>query len=240
MRINKYIAASGVCSRRKADELIETGKVKINGQILREAGYQVKDGDVVIVSGEVVKPVKDFTYVLLNKPKGVITSVKDDRGRLTVLDLLAENPDIIDRAPRLFPVGRLDFDTSGILLLTDDGDLTYRLTHPKHEFPKTYHALVQGVISRERELKLIRGVDIGGFVTSKARVRTLKVKSNTSLVEITIHEGKNRQVRKMFDAVGNPVIELKRVACGEIQLGHLKEGACRKLTKKEIEYLTNI
>lgn len=240
MRINKYIAASGVCSRRKADELIETGKVKINGQILREAGYQVKDGDVVIVSGEVIKPVKDFTYVLLNKPKGVITSVKDDRGRLTVLDLLAENPDVIDRAPRLFPVGRLDFDTSGILLLTDDGDLTYRLTHPKHEFPKTYHALVQGVISRERELKLIRGVDIGGFVTSKARVRTLKVKSNTSLVEITIHEGKNRQVRKMFDAVGNPVIELKRVAFGEIQLGHLKEGACRKLTKKEFEYLTNI
>lgn len=240
MRINKYIAASGVCSRRKADDLIETGQVKVNGQILKEAGYQVKDGDIVIVSGEIIQPVKNYTYILLNKPKGVITSVKDDRGRLTVLDLLSENPDITDEARRLFPVGRLDFDTSGILLLTDDGDLTFKLTHPRHEFPKTYQALVQGVMSRERELKLVRGVDIGGFVTSKARVRTLKVKSNTSLVEITIHEGKNRQVRKMFEAVGNPVIDLKRVSFGEIQLGHLKEGAFRKLTNKEIQYLRNV
>ena len=165
MRINKYIAASGICSRRKADELIEAGKVKINGQVLKEAGYQVKDNDVVIVSGEVIQPIKNHTYILLNKPKGVITSVKDDRGRLTVLDLLAENPDVTDMAPRLFPVGRLDFDTLGVLILTDDGDLTFKLTHPKHEFSKTYHALVHGVISRERELKLIRGVDIGGFVT---------------------------------------------------------------------------
>lgn len=240
MRINKYIATSGICSRRKADELIKVGKVKINGQVLREAGYQVIEGDIVSVSGRVIQPIKNYTYILLNKPKGVITSVKDDRGRITVADILAENPDITDEAPRLFPVGRLDFDTSGVLLLTDDGDLTFRLTHPKHEFPKTYHALVQGAISREKELKLVRGVDIGGFVTSRAKVRTLRIKSNTSLVEITIHEGKNRQVRRMFDAVGNPVIELKRVAFGEIQLGHLKEGACRKLTKKEFEYLTNI
>ena len=126
------------------------------------------------------------------------------------------------------------------MLLTDDGDLTFKLTHPKHEFPKTYHALVQGVISREKELKLVRGVDIGGFVTSKARVKTMRIKSNTSLVEITIHEGKNRQVRKMFEAVGNPVIELKRVAFGKIQLGHLKEGAVRKLTTRELEYLRNV
>lgn len=240
MRINKYIAASGVCSRRKADDLIQGRQVKVNGKVLQEAGYQVKEGDVVMVAGELIQPVKDYTYILLNKPKGVITSVNDDRGRTTVMDIISENPDITDGAPRLFPVGRLDFDTSGILLLTDDGDLTFRLTHPKHEFPKTYHALVQGVISREKELRLVRGVDIGGFITSRARVRTMRIKSNTSLVEITIHEGKNRQVRRMFEAIGNPVIELKRVSFGEIQLGHLKEGACRKLTKKEIEYLRNL
>lgn len=240
MRINKYIAASGVCSRRKADDLIQGRQVKVNGETLQEAGYQVKEGDVVMVAGELIQPIKDYTYILLNKPKGAITSVNDDRGRTTVMDILYENPDITDGAPRLFPVGRLDFDTSGILLLTDDGDLTFRLTHPKHEFPKTYHALVQGVISREKELRLVRGVDIGGFITSRARVRTMRIKSNTSLVEITIHEGKNRQVRRMFEAIGNPVIELKRVSFGEIQLGHLKEGACRKLTKKEIEYLRNL
>lgn len=240
MRINKYIAASGVCSRRKADDLIQGRQVKVNGETLQEAGYQVKEGDVVMVAGELIQPVKDYTYILLNKPKGVITSVNDDRRRTTVMDILSDNPDITDEAPRLFPVGRLDFDTSGILLLTDDGDLTFRLTHPKHEFPKTYHALVQGVISREKELRLVRGVDIGGFITSRARVRTMRIKSNTSLVEITIHEGKNRQVRRMFEAIGNPVIELKRVSFGEIQLGHLKEGACRKLTKKEIEYLRNL
>lgn len=240
MRINKYIAASGVCSRRKADDLIQARQVKVNGKVLQEAGYQVKEGDVVMVAGELIQPVKDYTYILLNKPKGVITSVNDDRGRTTVMDIISENPDITDGAPRLFPVGRLDFDTSGILLLTDDGDLTFRLTHPKHEFPKTYHALVQGVISREKELRLVRGVDIGGFITSRARVRTMRIKSNTSIVEITIHEGKNRQVRRMFEAIGNPVMELKRVSFGEIQLGHLKEGACRKLTKKEIEYLRNL
>ena len=127
MRINKYIALSGVCSRRKADTLIMTGQVKVNGKTLQEAGYQVKERDMVMVAGELIQPVKDYTYILLNKPKGVITSVKDDRGRITVTDILAENPDITDEAPRLFPVGRLDYDTSGVLLLTDDGDLTFRI-----------------------------------------------------------------------------------------------------------------
>ncbi len=240
MRINKYIASAGVCSRRKADELIINGQVKINGRVLKEPGYDVMDGDEVSVAGRIVEPKKTHTYVLLNKPVGVITSVKDDKGRMTVIDLLRENPDIADEASRLFPVGRLDYDTSGVLLLTDDGELTYRLTHPKHEFPKTYQALVRGVVSREKELRLVRGVDIGGFVTSKAKVKTLKVKGNSSLVEIAIHEGKNRQVRKMFEAVGNPVVELKRVSFGEIRIGRLKEGAFRKLTKKELDYLMRV
>ncbi|MCI5697495.1 MAG: rRNA pseudouridine synthase [Clostridiales bacterium] len=240
MRINKYIASAGICSRRKADELITNGQVKINGKILQEPGYEVLEGDSVSVNGRVIELNKKHTYVLLNKPVGVITSVKDDKGRVTVIDLLNDHPDIADGASRLYPVGRLDYDTSGILLLTDDGDMTYRLTHPKHEFPKTYQALVRGVMSRERELKLVRGVDIGGFVTSRAKVKTVKIKGNSSLVEITIHEGKNRQVRKMFEAVGNPVMELRRVSFGEIRLGRLKEGDFRKLTKKEIEYLMSI
>lgn len=240
MRINKYISSSGVCSRRKADELIISGKVKVNGKVMAEMGYQVLEDDKVMVMNKIVAPAKEHTYVVLNKPKGVITSAKDEKDRVTVIDLLEENPDISQDAGRLFPVGRLDYDTSGILLLTDDGELTYRLTHPKHEFPKTYHALVQGILSREKQLMLTRGVDIGGFITSRAKVKVIRQKGNTSLVEITIHEGKNRQVRKMFAAVGNPVQELERVAIGKIHLGRLREGNFRKLTKSEIEYLKEV
>lgn len=240
MRINKYISSSGVCSRRKADELIISGKVKVNGKVMTEMGYQVLEDDKVMVMNKIVAPAKEHTYVVLNKPKGVITSAKDEKDRVTVIDLLEENPDISQDAGRLFPVGRLDYDTSGILLLTDDGELTYRLTHPKHEFPKTYHALVQGILSREKQLMLTRGVDIGGFITSRAKVKVIRQKGNTSLVEITIHEGKNRQVRKMFAAVGNPVQELERVAIGKIHLGRLREGNFRKLTKSEIEYLKEV
>lgn len=240
MRINKYISSSGVCSRRKADELIISGKVKVNGKVMTEMGYQVLEDDKVMIMNKIVAPAKEHTYVVLNKPKGVITSAKDEKDRVTVIDLLEENPDISQDAGRLFPVGRLDYDTSGILLLTDDGELTYRLTHPKHEFPKTYHALVQGILSREKQLMLTRGVDIGGFITSRAKVKVIRQKGNTSLVEITIHEGKNRQVRKMFAAVGNPVQELERVAIGKIHLGRLREGNFRKLTKSEIEYLKEV
>ncbi|XVG96193.1 pseudouridine synthase [Eubacteriales bacterium KG127] len=240
MRINKYISSSGICSRRKADELIKTGKVKVNGKVMKEMGYQVLESDKVMVMNKIVVPAKEHTYVILNKPKGVITSARDEKDRVTVIDLLGKNPDIEQDAGRIFPVGRLDYDTSGILLLTDDGELTYRLTHPKHEFPKTYHALVQGILSREKQLMLTRGVDIGGFITSRAKVKVIRQKGNTSLVEITIHEGKNRQVRKMFAAVGNPVKKLERVAIGKIHLGRLREGNFRKLTKSEIEYLKEV
>ena len=166
MRINKYIATSGVCSRRKADDLIQAGQVKVNGEVLKEAGYQVVDGDIVSVSGNVIQPIKKYTYILLNKPKGVITSAKDDKGRTTVIDLLSENPDITDKARRLFPVGRLDFDTSGILLLTDDGDLTFKLTHPKQRFSP-----------KEVNLK----------VSSSARIFNQKIKR--FLGNIEAHEG---------------------------------------------------
>ena len=162
MRINKYIAQSGLASRRKADELIVNGNVKINGAVMKEPGYDVKEGDRVVVNGREIQTAEKKEYILLHKPLGVVTTVKDDKERMTVVDLIQD----IDA--RLFPVGRLDYNTSGALIMTNDGELAYRLTHPKHEIYKTYRALVSGVLSEEKAARLRRGVDIGGFVTSRA------------------------------------------------------------------------
>jgi len=233
MRINKYIAQAGIASRRKADELIANGNVKINGAVMKEPGYDVKEGDRVCVNGRVVENRQKLVYVLVNKPMGMITSSKDDKDRDTVMDLVRD----IDE--RLFPVGRLDYNTTGALIMTNDGELTYRVTHPKHELGKTYRALVKGVVSDEKARKLRNGVDIGGYVTGKAKVKIIKGSQSSTLVEITIYEGKNRQVRKMFASVGNPVQELERVAIGNIRLGHLRPGHYRKLTREEIEHLKN-
>lgn len=234
MRINKYIADAGICSRRKADELISNGNVKINGLTVKELGIDVAEGDVVEVNGSVIEAGRRKVYVAVNKPAGVITSMDDDRERETVADIVADIPE------RLFPVGRLDYNTTGLLIMTNDGQLTYTLTHPKHEVYKTYVAKVEGVLSGARAAKLRRGVDIGGFVTSPARVKVLKQMPRYAVVEISIREGKNRQVRKMFAAVGNKVRELKRTQIGEIRLGRLKEGHYRKLTREEIEYLKSL
>lgn len=233
MRINKFIAQAGIASRRKADELIENGNVKVNGAVMKEPGYDVKEGDKVYVNGRLIDSRKEKIYLLVNKPLNMITTASDDKGRDTVMDLVK------DVDARLFPVGRLDYNTTGALIMTNDGDLSYRITHPKHEMGKTYRALVKGVISKEKLAKLRNGVDIGGIITSKARVSIIKGNQHSTLVEITIHEGKNRQVRKMFAAVGNPVQTLERVAIGNIRLGRLKQGHYRKLTKEEIEYLKN-
>ncbi len=231
MRINKYIAVSGEASRRKADELVATGRVKVNGLVLREAGYDVREGDVVEVDGRIIEPRAEKVYILLNKPLGYVTTSDDEFGRDTVLDLVA------DVDARLFPVGRLDYNTSGLLILTNDGDFAYKLTHPKHELPKTYRARVAGVLSDKKCSILRRGVDIGGFVTSRAQVQVVRGYQRSTVVDITIHEGKNRQVRKMFAAVGNPVQELTRIAIGDVKLGHLAEGHYRKLTSDEVKRL---
>ena len=233
MRINKYIAQAGIASRRKADELVANGNVKVNGLTLSEAGYDVKDGDVVEVNGHIIEPEDKKVYILLNKPLGYVTTVSDDRQRPTVMELVA------DVDARIFPVGRLDYNTSGMLIMTNDGDFAYRMTHPKHEVPKTYRVRVSGVLSGEKCARLTKGVDIGGFVTSRAKVNVIKGTQRSTIVDITIHEGKNRQVRKMFRTVGNPVQELQRIAIGEIRLGRLAEGHYRKLTREEIEYLKN-
>lgn len=234
MRLNKYIAAAGVCSRRKADELIANGNVRINGAVMKEMGYDVADSDTVQVNGRTISAASKKVYVAVNKPLGYITSMDDDRSRATVAELVADIPE------RLFPVGRLDYNTTGLLIMTNDGDLTYTLTHPKHEVWKTYIATVSGVISDNRIARLRKGVDIGGFVTSPAKVRVIKQMPRHTVVEISIHEGKNRQVRKMFAAVGNKVQELERVSIGDIRLGRLMSGHYRKLTREEIEYLKSL
>lgn len=231
MRLNKYIAQSGIASRRKADELTLKGKVKINGVLMKEPGYDVVEGDIVEVNGQIVKPDSRKVYIMLNKPKGFITSLDDERNRPTVMELVS------DVEERLYPIGRLDFNTSGMLLMTNDGDLAYKLAHPKNQIYKTYRARVSGQISTEKLSKLRNGIDIGGFITSKAIVNVVKQTERSAVVEIKIYEGKNRQVRKMFAAVGNKVLDLERIAIGELHLGHLKQGHYRKLTKKEIQYL---
>lgn len=234
MRLNKYIADAGITSRRKADELTRSGKVKVGGVTVKELGYDVKEGDVVEVGGVVIRPAGAKVYIMLNKPVGYITSLKDEKGRPVVTDL------ITDVEERLFPIGRLDYDTSGLLLLTNDGELANKLAHPKHQMSKTYRARVSGILSKERVARLRSGVDIGGFVTSKADVEVIKQAEHYAVVEITIREGKNRQIRKMLSAVGNKVIELERVAVGTLYLGRLREGHYRKLTKDEVGYLINI
>lgn len=230
MRINKYIAASSDFSRRKADELILAGNVKVNGIVLKEPGYDVKESDEVVVNGARLNYVENKVYILLNKPIGYVTTLKDEHGRAIVSDLVK------DVEEKVFPVGRLDYNTSGMLIMTNDGDFAYKLTHPKHEMPKTYRALVAGVLSEAKCKKLSRGVDIGGFITSPAQVNIVKGNRNSTLVDITIHEGKNRQVRKMFKSVGNNVQSLQRIAIGKVKLGRLAEGTYRKLTSDEIAY----
>ena len=234
MRLNKYIASAGVCSRRKADELIANGNVKVNGASVREHGVQVEPGDVVAVNGKVIEEPADKIYVAVNKPLGYITSMDDDKGRATVAELVEDIPE------RLFPVGRLDYNTTGLLIMTNDGQLTYTLTHPKHEVWKTYVAVVAGVLSDTRIAKLRKGVDIGGFVTSPAKVKVIKQMPRHAGVEIKIREGKNRQVRKMFAAVGNKVQSLERTAIGDVRLGRLMSGHYRKLTRQEVEYLKSL
>ncbi|MDO4518653.1 MAG: pseudouridine synthase, partial [Bacillota bacterium] len=177
MRLNKYIASAGLCSRRKADELIANGNVKINGATMREMGYDVQEGDRVVVNGKPIEGAGKKVYVAVNKPMGYITSMEDDRDRATVAQLVGDIPE------RLFPVGRLDYNTTGLLIMTNDGELTYSLTHPKHQVYKTYVATVAGVISSARLAKLRKGVDIGGFVTSPAKVRVIKQNPRSAVVE---------------------------------------------------------
>lgn len=234
MRINKYLAESGICSRRAADKLIENGEVKVNGKICSLGTYVNVGTDFVTVNGKPVGNINNLEYYIMNKPKGYVCTVKDDKGRKTVMDLLPAN------IKRLFPVGRLDYDSEGLLILTNDGDLTFKLTHPKNEIPKTYLVKTERPIKQEDLAKLRSGVVIDGVKTKKCNVRLIESSDKYSKLHITITEGRNRQIRKMLEAVGNSVDFLKRIKIGDLQLPGLDRGEVRKLSAREIDYLINL
>lgn len=233
MRINKYLADSGVASRRASDKLIEERRVKVNGKVC-SLGDEIDLDDVVTVDGAVVSPKKKFEYYIMNKPKGYVTTVKDDKGRKTVMDLLPE------KIGRVYPVGRLDYDTEGLLILTSDGDLANRLTHPRNEIPKTYLVKIEGKISENVLAKLRAGVILDGVKTKRANIKVIDETQNFTKLHVTITEGKNRQVRRMFETFGINVDFLKRVKIGDLTLRGLDRGEVRKLTKEEIYYLQNL
>lgn len=231
MRLQKYIASAGITSRRKAEQWIMDGRVIVNGEIVREMGIQVTPGeDHVVVDGRAVVLHEEYVYYLLYKPIHVITSVSDPHGRRVVTEFLPKEP-------RVYPVGRLDFMTSGLLLLTNDGEFTNYMIHPRHEVNKTYQVLVKGQPSFEALNRLREGIELDGRKTKVALVENEVPIRNDLQFQITIQEGRNRQVRRMCDAINHPVIELKRIRMGSLELGDLKPGEYRTLTKNEIEAL---
>lgn len=228
-RLQKYMARCGVASRRKCEELIVQGRVKVNGRTVKELGVKIDpDADRVEVDGKALKEEKRKVYIMLNKPAGYVTTVRDQFGRPTVLDLVKGVKE------RIYPVGRLDYDTRGLLLLTNDGKFAHYMTHPSHQIEKVYHATVKGIPSEENLERLRRGIKIEGYVTSPAKAAIIKKYKDRALLELTIREGRNRQVRKMCDAIGHPVIKLKRMQIGKLKLGNLKEGEWRYLEKEEL------
>lgn len=234
MRINKYIAGTGLTSRRKAETLVLNGNVRVNGAIVRELSFQVEEGDVVEVNGRVVSLEDEKVYFVFNKPCGVVTTMDDEKGRPTVADFFT------DVSERVVPVGRLDINTSGLLIVTNDGDFANMMMHPSREIDKVYHARIQGHLSEKKINLLEQGIEIEGRKTAPAKVKVLRTKKGESDVEISIHEGRNRQVRKMFSSVGCPVNSLKRVAYGSVRLGRLQEGSYKKIKPSEVKKLIDM
>lgn len=232
-RLQKAIANAGYCSRRKAETLILDKKVMVNGTIVDELGYKISPNDIITIDGKTLTQEKK-EYVLLYKPRGIVTTTKDEHNRKTVLDL-------IETETRLYPVGRLDYDTSGLLLLTNDGELANLLMHPKSQINKVYVSKVKGLVNKNEILKLRNGINIDGFKTSKsgARIISYDKKTDTSIVELTIHEGKNHQVKRMLSAIGHEVIKLKREKISFLNLKGLKSGEYRYLNIKEVKKLYN-
>lgn len=232
-RLQKVLAHAGVASRRHCEELIVQGKVQVNGNVVRELGTRVDpQSDQIVVNGRRIQ-LEEHVHLLLYKPTGVITSVTDPQGRRVVTDLLKGIKE------RVYPVGRLDFDTSGLLLLTNDGELANKLAHPSYEIDKVYRAWVKGIPTPEKVKKLATGIRLEDGMTSPGEARLLKTdtKAGRALVELTIHEGRNRQVRRMCDAIGHPVITLERIRLGFLTLEGLSAGQFRPLTTTEVERL---
>lgn len=235
MRLQKYIALCGVTSRRKAEELILEGKVKVNNKIIKELGTIVDpDKDIVKVNDKRIQVEGRKVYIMLNKPVGFVTTLKDEKDRRIVTDLIEGVKE------RIYPVGRLDADTTGLLILTNDGDLAYKLTHPSTEILKRYIAIVEGVPNKWELEKFRRGLMIDGKVTAEAHVKIAKRYDTESILDISIHEGRNRQVKKMCEAINHPVKKLKRIAIGELEIGGLDIGNWRYLEDDEVEYLKKL
>lgn len=234
-RLQKVIASSGVTSRRKAEELITQGKVRVNGEVVSELGVKVSGNDVVEVDGVMINRDNAKKYYLLNKPRGVISAVSDDKGRSTVVDYINTNE-------RIYPVGRLDYDTTGLIILTNDGELTELLTHPKNQIPKTYVAKIEGLLNKDDIDRLRAGVMIEG---RKAYIKDFKIRdknfdAKTSIIEVTITEGRNHIVKKIFESLKHPVIRLSRIKIAFLEIGNLKSGQYRELTIKEVKKLYSL
>lgn len=232
MRLQKYIAECGIASRRSAEKIIESGRVYVNGELVDYMGCDIDpDRDVVELDGRIIKPETKKHYIILNKPKNYVTTVSDDLGRPTVMQLVED----IDA--RIYPVGRLDFDTTGLLIMTNDGDFANKLTHPRNSVNKTYIARVDRLLTEGEVEKLCTGIEIDGVKTAPAKVENIKRPQKGFEVKITIHEGRNRQVRRMLEEVDVNVLALKRISVGSVTLGNLPEGKWRKLSDAEINKL---
>ena len=232
-RLQKFLAASGICSRRKAEELILSGRVSVNGKAVTVLGAKISGGDTVKVDNKPVKAAR-HVYIMLHKPEGYITSVHDQFNRPTVIDLVKQYK------TRLYPVGRLDYDSSGLLLLTNDGELTQILTHPSKQIEKVYIARIKGMPLPDELTRFRSGLQIEDYITAPAGIHIVKSFGENVSVKITLREGRNRQVRKMCEAIGHPIISLKRIATGKLYLGDLPRGASRLLTEEEERYLKNL
>ena len=233
MRINRYLAECGIASRRGCDKIIEEKRVTING-IVAKLGDDVKDTDSVLLDGVAVSHSAEKHYLMMNKPKGYICSVSDEKGRKTVMELLPSG------IGRVFPVGRLDYDSEGLLLFTDDGELAFRLTHPRNEIAKTYLVKIEGSITDAALNRLRAGVELDGVLTKKSKIKVIETDKDFTKLHVTIHEGRNRQVRRMFEFVQKQVVFLKRIKIGDLGLGSLQRGKVRNLTQDEIFYLSNL
>lgn len=234
MRLQKYLASCGVASRRAAEKLIAEGHVTVDGQKITEMGVQVEDHQIICVDGKRVRPEGEKHYIMYHKPAGEVTTVSDPEGRATVLDRFRDYP------VRLYPVGRLDYDSEGLLLLTNDGDLTERMLHPSMEVDKTYLARVSNQVTPEEARQLERGVMVDGRKTARAKVHILSVQNLFTDMIITIHEGRNRQVRKMVEQIGHQVVMLRRIRFGPLKLGELPRGMWRPLTQEELDALKKL
>ena len=231
MRLQKYLAHAGIASRRKAEQFIVAGHVKVNGAIVRELGTSVDEGDRVELVGKLVRIPDVKRYIVLNKPEKVMTTMRDPEGRKTVASLVPRE------GGRVVPVGRLDYDTSGVLLLTNDGDLAHVLTHPRYGVEKTYRAVVRGRLQGEDMKKFVAGMKLDDGRSEPAKLRVVRVGPAASEVDVTIHEGRNRQVRRMFEATDHPVLSLVRLRFGPLSLGDMRPGRWRDATEKEIASL---